>query len=83
MHRDTRPFDADAPDATDLSEAVRRACVQAAIAAWEDAGIRGLCGEGRWEVAVDAMCLLDLGPVLDRARAGPAERERGVMPEGR
>jgi hypothetical protein len=29
--------------------------VEAALDAWEDAGLRGLCGEGRLEVAVDAL----------------------------
>src|SRR2546426_9367952 len=43
-----------------LAEAVRQACVQAALAAYEDAGIRGLCVEGRWEVAVGAIRSLDL-----------------------
>lgn len=29
--------------------------LEAALDAWEDAGLRGLCGEGRVEVAVDAL----------------------------
>ncbi len=41
-------------------EAVRRAMVDAALAAYEDAGLSGLCAEGRWEAAVDAMRDLDL-----------------------
>lgn len=39
--------------------ATRDACVQAALDAWEDAGIRGLCAEGRWEAAIGAMESLD------------------------
>jgi hypothetical protein len=35
--------------------AVREACVRAAMDAYEDAGIRGLCEAGRWEAAVAAM----------------------------
>lgn len=42
------------------AEAVRAACVEAAIRAYEDAGIRGLCAVGRWEVALDAVRGLDL-----------------------
>lgn len=51
--------------------AVRDACVEAALDAWEDAGIRGLCAEGRWEVAIGAIQSLDLRPGSGAARAGP------------
>ena len=43
-----------------IAEAVRQACIDAAIRAYEDAGLSGLCYEGRWEYAVDAMRQLDL-----------------------
>ena len=43
-----------------IAEAVRQACIDAAIHAYEDAGLSGLCHEGRWEYAVDAMRQLDL-----------------------
>lgn len=38
-----------------VATAVRDACVQAALAAYEDAAMSGLCHEGAWECAVDAM----------------------------
>ena len=41
-------------------EAVRASCIEAATRAWEDAGLRGLCGEGRFEAAVGAVRMLDL-----------------------
>ncbi len=47
------------PAASDL-EAVRRRCLEAAIQAYEDAGLRGLCAEGRWECALSAIRQLDL-----------------------
>lgn len=50
------------------AEAVRRACIEAALAAWEDAGISGLCAEGRWEMAIQAMRQLDVEPVLRDAQ---------------
>lgn len=50
----------DATDAMSLAERVRAACIEAALAAYEDAGLQGLCAEGRWEVAVGAMRALDL-----------------------
>ena len=55
----------------DLGEAVRGACVLAALRAYEDAGMQGLCLEGRWEAAVSAMRDLDLGGgTRDRIRRG-------------
>ena len=47
-----------------LAEAVRSACERAAIAAYEDAGLRGLCEEGRWEAALGALQSLDLRKLL-------------------
>ena len=48
-----------------LVEAVRAACLEAALLAYEDAGIRGLCVEGRWEAALAAIRHLDLSDVLE------------------
>lgn len=50
-----------------LAQAVRDACVQAALDGYEQAGMSGLCAEGRWEMAVDAMRSLDLAAVLSKA----------------
>ena len=47
-----------------LAEAVRAACLDAAALAYEDAGIRGLCADGRWEAAQAAIRQLDLSQVL-------------------
>ena len=52
-----------------LAEAVRIACLDAALRAYEDAGISGLCHEGRWEIAVQAIRTLDLGPVVRESQA--------------
>lgn len=51
-------------DANQIAEAVRAACVRAAVAAYEDAGIQGLCEEGRWEAAVGALESLDLRKLI-------------------
>jgi hypothetical protein len=48
-----------------LAEAVRAACLDAARLAYEDAGIRGLCADGRWEAAWIAIQQLDLSAVLN------------------
>jgi hypothetical protein len=47
-----------------LAETVRRACIEAASAAYEQAGLSGLCAEGRWELAIDAMKQLDLEQLI-------------------
>jgi pentatricopeptide repeat protein len=59
-----------AESSSNPAEAVRAACVKAALDAYEDAGIRGLCAEGRWEAALSAIRDLDLSGVLERP-AGP------------
>jgi hypothetical protein len=48
-----------------LVETVRAACVEAAVTAYEDAGIRGLCAEGRWEAALAAIRHVNLSDVLE------------------
>jgi pentatricopeptide repeat protein len=47
-------------DRDTAAERVRQACIRAALEAYESAGMSGLCEEGRWEAAVDAMRRLDL-----------------------
>lgn len=46
-----------------VAERVRTTLLQAALEAYEDAALRGLCCEGAWEVAVGAMRDLDLRQV--------------------
>lgn len=48
-----------------LAERVRQACLQQALDAWEQAGISGLCGEGRWEIAIDAIRQLDVAKLIE------------------
>lgn len=61
-----------------LAEAVREACLNAALQAYEAAGISGLCGEGRWEIAVQALRYFDLRPLVTaHERESPhGERQR-------
>ena len=62
-------------DPMELAERVRRECIETALAAYEDAGIRGLCEDGRWEVAIAAIRGLDLEPVVREFQV----RARGAM----
>ena len=52
------------------AEAVRQACIAAALRAYEDGGLSGLCQEGRWEYAVDAMRGLKLRPLVQALLQG-------------
>lgn len=52
-------------DPDDIAEQVRQACIQEAIRAYEDAGISGLCHEGRFEAAISAVRMLDLSALQD------------------
>ncbi len=51
-------------DLEDVTKRIREACIEAALQAYEDAGIQGLCAEGRWEAAVSALRTVDLAPLL-------------------
>lgn len=51
-------------DPHQFAEAIRAACVRAAVTAYEDAGIQGLCHEGRWEAAVGALQSIDLRKLI-------------------
>ena len=54
------------PETKRMAERVRAELIRTAMAAYEDAALRGLCAEGAWEVAVDAMRKLDLSPTVER-----------------
>jgi hypothetical protein len=64
MMREADPRqDSSAPEAVDaiqLAETVRTACIEAALRGYEEAKISGLCHEGAWECAVDAVRMLDV-----------------------
>lgn len=54
---DARPDPAHA-----MAEAVRAQLIEAAQSAWEQAGICGLCAEGRYELLLDALRRTRLEP---------------------
>ncbi len=59
---EARPTKLESLDA--LVEQIRAACIQAALDGYEDAAADGLCAEGAWECAVDAMRRADLAALL-------------------
>ena len=48
-----------------LVEAVRAACIKAALVAYEEGGVLGLCAEGRWEYAISTLQQLDLDMLIE------------------
>ncbi|MBT5872100.1 MAG: acetyltransferase [Candidatus Latescibacteria bacterium] len=47
--------------------AVRDACAEAAEKAYEDAGFSGLCAEGRWECAIEAIRNCNVDRLIDQS----------------
>jgi hypothetical protein len=63
-----------------IAEVVRQACLAAALCAYEDAGLSGLCPEGRWECAVDAIRAMPLRPLLQGLIEGQDGRRTEAAP---
>jgi len=53
-----------------IAEAVRAACVKTAQQSYEHAAADGLCDEGAWEVAIDALRSLDVAAILREVNTG-------------
>ena len=47
-----------------VAEAVIEECRESLVAAYEDAGISGLCAEGRWEMALDSLRSINLSKII-------------------
>ena len=54
----------------DLAKHIRQPCLEAVLQAYEDAGIQGLCAEGRWEAAISALRTVELAPLLGQCQQG-------------
>ena len=50
-------------DLEELANRVREVCVKTLTTAYEDAGLQGLCADGRWEAAVGALRALDVAHI--------------------
>jgi hypothetical protein len=60
-----------------VAEALKRACIETALAAYEDAKVRGLCHEGAWECAIEALRSLDAGALAAAAARNPPPPKKG------
>jgi len=70
------------PTSLAIAETIRRACLEAALNAYEDAGVQGLCEAGRWEAAVGAIESLDLRQLMLALAADDAQSSAGKRPLG-
>ena len=52
-------------EARQLAETIRTACIRAALDAYEEGGVLGLCAEGRWEYAISTLQQLDLDMLIE------------------
>ena len=68
-------------DGWNHAEAVRGALIEAALVAYEDAGLSGLCAEGRWEAAVAAMRSLDVAATASLGTGQPPSVSPGELPQ--
>ena len=57
----------------DLAKRIRDACLEALLQAYEDAGVQGLCAEGRWVAAVGALKTVELAPLLRKFKYPSAD----------
>ena len=67
-------------DSLQMAEVVRQACIAAALRAYDDAGLSGLCHEGRWECAVDAMRAFPLHSLLHARCPAPQTTREDASP---
>ncbi|MFZ0488119.1 MAG: hypothetical protein WAL83_14055 [Arenicellales bacterium] len=50
----------------ELAARVREECINTAVSAYEDASIRGLCGEGAFEAAISAIRMMNVSSIVDQ-----------------
>lgn len=63
-----------------IAKAVKTACLKAAGEAYEHARMNGLCQEGAWDCAPEAIRALDVETVLTHL-PGPAAAGEGLSPD--
>lgn len=51
----------------EIARRMQEACIAAAIAAYEDAAMSGLCHEGAFEAAISAMQMIDVDDISTRS----------------
>jgi hypothetical protein len=65
-----------------LAEKIRAAYLETAIDSYEDAAANGLCAQGAWECAVDAMRRLEISDSLKEAAQANDDQISKRLPSG-
>jgi hypothetical protein len=65
-----------------VAEKIRAAYLETAIGSYEDAAANGLCAQGAWEVAVDAMRRLQVDELLKELPQLVADQTSSRLPSG-
>jgi hypothetical protein len=65
-----------------LAERIRQAYLDTAINSYEDASANGLCAEGAWECAVDAMRGLQIFDLLKELPQASEDQISSRLPSG-
>lgn len=63
-------MNSDSSQLYDLAQAVRQACIDAALAGYQNAAMSGLCHEGAWEAAVSAIRMVDVAALVKQHENG-------------
>jgi hypothetical protein len=70
------------PEVRALAEKIRAAFVETALTSYEDAAANGLCAQGAWECAVDAMRHLEITDLLLALPQGVDDQTSSRLPSG-
>lgn len=65
-----------------VAEKIRTAYLETALISYEDAAANGLCAEGAWEVAVDAMRRLEIIDLLQLLPQATDDQTSNRLPSG-
>ena len=63
-------------DLLQIAEAIRAACLAAALESYEDASMRGLCHEGAWECAIGAIRALNVRSLVAHYQENPPQIQK-------
>lgn len=69
-------------DVRAVAEKIRAAYLETALNAYEDAAANGLCAQGAWECAVDAMRRVDVSELLQLLPQSVDDQISSRLPSG-
>ena len=70
------------PEVRAIAEKIRAAYLETALNSYEDAAANGLCAQGAWECAVDAMRHLEITELLTLLPQPSEDQTSSLWPSG-